>query len=257
MIGSRGARREGSDVAGRPLNSAEQKAFDDAVKRYDDLMLSPMESLRDRAPFAAALLACASIDHLSNTIIEDVADADGDSYVNVLRDWLPGYKNRDIAERLYAALRCGLIHAFRTDDHEKGPSEAQPVRLTGLNIRPTLDGDDLVIGVPHLLNAVRHAWTRLAGHPDCSLKRRAIARLAVDVRSLPLTILARVDGGDVHGFDQTSTASPAASGMGSNFSTRGDLANIEDLCALESRFARRAERAPYGTKFARRTGYDG
>jgi len=123
-----------------------------------------MNALRTPYPFAAASIACASLDHLGNARRRDDPKASDDHralYTSFIAQYLGKEGFPDDCEMrtvFYASLRCGLLHNARTDDTTAKAELAQVVHLTHELQHPARTARGVLISVPWLCNAIEHQW---------------------------------------------------------------------------------------------------
>jgi len=142
-----------------------------ACAQFKAVFLEPIEILTQppepRWRTAAQLVASAT-DALGGAHLDEFADTSAATFQAFVRHRYPAdYKPH--AEQLYKVLRCGLLHAARTDIHGKNLTNPglKPIALTHRDLKPfdnTVDGS-LVISVPHLCKALTEAFDDFAANP--------------------------------------------------------------------------------------------
>lgn len=209
--------------------------FEAVIDEYTGQWLDALDALLEPFPFAAACLACVTLDHLGNAIGAGTAKKRGKhkaAYLGFIREFLcqeyqgaDAFPNDDdMCERLYTALRCGLVHEARTDDHGSQPTNASRVRVSHEDFAPFIEGPDMILSIPWLVRCVRRAWDRLRQTANGVTRERVAARLqlAVDKVTLP-----RVAPRAPSWIATPTLSSLSASGFGSHFASRSE--SLENL----------------------------
>lgn len=199
--------------------------FEAVIDEYTHQWLDALDALLEPFPFAAACLACVSLDHLGNAIGRGTARKRGShrsEYLRFIREFLSeGYQGADafpddesMRDRLYTVLRNGLVHEARTDDHQTSSVDAALVRISHEDFAPFMHDGDMILSVPWLVRCVRRAWVRLRSAPDGEVRERVTARLQLVIHEVPPPRVIIPDANEV----PTSTLSSLSpSGFGSNF----------------------------------------
>jgi hypothetical protein len=216
--------------------------FDMVLHQYKGLWLDALDALAEKFPFAAACLACVCLDHLGNAIRQDAASTAEHAtiYNGYIRKYLgASYQGEEafpdddpMRERFYAALRCGLVHEARTDDHRKSAAEAAPVWLSHEDFSPKRcnDWEDMYVSVPWLIRCVKRAWTDLSNTTDQAKRDRVAERLQMVIKEgtpkAPAPVLAQSRNADMNLLN--SFATPPASASGSGFNLGPPVKSLDD-----------------------------
>jgi hypothetical protein len=148
------------------MNGTNNPEFDTVMRQYAETWLDPMECLlRHNAYFPATCLACVIIDHLGSARQKERGARHERDYIDFLRS-LEKYglpEDYDLKKRIYSTVRNGLVHAGRTDDHQKEREVADRSCLSHEDFVPTVvaENDDFVLSVPWFCRAVRGMWNDL------------------------------------------------------------------------------------------------
>lgn len=161
--------------------------FSSACAQFEQVFVEAIDDVvRPPEPrwFVAAQLVAAATDALGGAGLAPTAETNRTTFKHFVATRFPS-DYQPYTEHLYHILRCGLLHAARTDKH--GRNVADPnlgnVILTHRDIKPVLDPSSkrLTISVPHLVKAFRAAFDSFKAAPSSDEHTNFPLRFRIDV----------------------------------------------------------------------------
>lgn len=194
--------------------------FERARDLYRAHILAAISDLEETRPFAAVTLACCAVDLLAHTLHSPQGKREReDAFKKTVYKKLDGYKNEAFLDRLYA-LRCGLVHEFRTLGNYSGD-----VYLTAGLGASQLIGDRLHLDVGHFCGAARQAFERFFISADDKQRRAFTSRAFIHVIE-PAPCMSSGTAASI--LDGLNTFTPPASGSGGPPPTDLRWSNFDD-----------------------------